>query len=54
MTRDEAILIKNYDSAASQLSVAPYSLHTAFDDPTSPPDAAPRESLETRALVFFD
>ncbi len=54
MTREEAVLIKNYDSAASQLGVAPYSLHTAFEDPTSPPDAAPRESLETRALVFFD
>ena len=54
MTRDEAILIKNYDSAAAELGVAPYSLHTAFEDPTSPPDAAPRESLETRALGFFD
>ena len=54
MTRDEAILIKNYDSAAAALGVAPYSLHTAFEDPTSPPGAAPRESLETRALVFFD
>ena len=54
MTRDEAVLIKNYDSAAAAESRAPYSLHTAFEDPTSPPDAAPRESLETRALVFFD
>ncbi len=54
MTRDEAVLIKNYDSAAAELCVAPYSLHTAFEDPTSPPDAAPRESIETRALVFFD
>jgi len=54
MTRDEAILIKNYDSAAAELGVAPYSLHTSFEDPTSPPDAAPRESLETRCLVFFD
>lgn len=54
MTRDEAALIKNYDSHAAQLGVAPYSLHTSFEDPTSPPDAAPRESMETRALVFFD
>jgi hypothetical protein len=54
MTRDEAILIKNYDSGAVAEGVAPYSLHAAFDDPTSPADAAPRESLETRALVFFD
>ncbi len=27
--------------------------HTAFDDPTSPPGAAPRESIESRTLVFF-
>jgi len=26
---------------------------TAFDDPTSPPDAPPRASIEVRALVFF-
>ena len=52
MTRDEAVLIKNYDTAED--GRARYALHTAFEDPTSPPDAAPRESLETRALVFFD
>lgn len=27
--------------------------HTAFDDPTSPADAAPRRSIEVRALVFW-
>ena len=52
MTRDEAVLIKNYDTAED--GRARYALHTAFEDPTSPPDAPPRESLETRALVFFD
>ena len=52
MTRDEAILIKNYDSATD--GRARYALHAAFEDPTSPPDAAPRQSIETRALVFFD
>ena len=52
MTRDEAVLIKNYDTATD--GRARYALHTAFADPTSPPDAAPRESLETRCLVFFD
>ena len=52
MTRDEAVLIKNYDTAED--GRARYALHTAFEDPTSAPDAAPRESLETRALVFFD
>lgn len=52
MTRDEAVLIKNYDTETD--GRARYSLHSSFEDPTSPPDAAPRESLETRALVFFD
>lgn len=52
MNRNEAVLIKNYDTAVD--GRARYALHTAFDDPTSPADAAPRESLETRALVFFD
>jgi hypothetical protein len=32
---------------------ARFTTHTAFDDPTSPPDAAPRESIEIRTLVFF-
>ena len=26
--------------------------HTGFTDPTTPPDAAPRESIELRSLVF--
>ena len=33
--------------------LARFSAHTGFDDPTSPPDAPPRESLEVRTLVFF-
>ncbi len=52
MNRDEAVLIKNYDTATD--GRARYALHTALEDPTSPSDAAPRESIETRALVFFD
>ncbi len=47
----EALLIKTYDSAID--GRARFSVHTAFEDPTSPPDAAPRESIETRAFVFF-
>jgi hypothetical protein len=27
--------------------------HTAFDDPATPPGAAPRESIEARAFAFF-
>ena len=52
LERDEAILIKGYDSAED--GRARFSMHTAFDDPTSPADAAPRESIEVRALVVYD
>jgi len=52
MERDEAIVIKCYDSARD--GRARFSLHAAFEDPTSPPDAPPRESIEVRALAFFD
>ena len=52
MTRDEAILIKCYDSEKD--GRARFSLHSAFDDPTSPPNAKPRESIEVRAFAFWD
>ena len=32
---------------------ARWTAHTAFDDPTSPPNARPRESIEIRTLAFF-
>jgi hypothetical protein len=51
MTTDEIILIRCFDSARS--GAARFSAHGAFDDPNTPPDAPPRESIETRALVFF-
>ncbi|MGZ8313514.1 MAG: CmcJ/NvfI family oxidoreductase [Allosphingosinicella sp.] len=50
LTPDEAILIKGYDSAAN---VARFTAHSAFDDPTSRPDAPERESIEARALVIY-
>lgn len=52
MTRNEALLFKNYDTL--QDGTARYALHSAFEDPTSPPNPAPRESIESRAFVFFD
>ena len=52
MTREEAVLIKCYDSAKD--GRARFSLHSAFDDPTSPATAKPRESIETRTFAFFD
>ncbi|HEU0155022.1 MAG TPA: CmcJ/NvfI family oxidoreductase [Stellaceae bacterium] len=51
MEADEAVLIRCFDSA--RRGAHRFSAHTGFDDPTSPPDAPPRESLEVRMLVFF-
>jgi len=51
MQRNEAILLKCYDSKED--GRARFTAHTSFADPTSPPDAPARESIEVRALVFF-
>jgi hypothetical protein len=51
LERNEVILLKCYDSKED--GRARFTAHSAFDDPTSPPDAAPRESIEVRALVFW-
>jgi hypothetical protein len=51
MRREEAIVFKVYDSQRE--GVARWTAHTAFDDPTSPPNARPRESIEIRTLAFF-
>jgi len=52
MRRDEALVFKVYDS--EQDGRARFTPHTAFDDPTSPPGAPPRQSIEVRAFAFFD
>jgi hypothetical protein len=51
MQADEAVLIRCYDSAPE--GAQRFSAHTGFDDPTTPPDAPPRQSIEVRMLVFF-
>jgi hypothetical protein len=51
MRREEALVFKVYDSAKD--GRARWSAHTAFDDPTSPGNARPRESIEIRTLAFF-
>jgi hypothetical protein len=51
MRRDEAIVFKVFDSLKD--GRARWTAHTAFDDPTSPPNAKPRESIEIRTLAFF-
>ncbi len=51
MRRDEALVFKVYDSLKD--GRARWTAHTAFEDPTSPPHARPRESIEIRTLAFF-
>ncbi len=67
MTRDEALLIKQWDSAGplarskgrsgdSSNDQAPctFSFHSAFADPDTPADAPDRWSIEVRCLVIYD
>ena len=51
MQTDEALIISCYDSARHH--AARFSAHGAFDDPNTPENAPPRESIEVRTLVFF-
>ncbi len=51
MQRNEALVFKTYDSEKD--GRARWTAHAAFDDPTSPPDAPARESIEVRTLAFF-
>jgi hypothetical protein len=50
MEATQALLLKTYDSDAAR---ARFMAHTAFEDPTSPPDAKKRESIEVRTMAFF-
>ena len=51
MNANEALLIKTFDSAEDGRTR--FTLHSAFDDPSAPAGAPPRESLETRCLLSF-
>jgi hypothetical protein len=51
MRREEALVFKVFDSLKD--GRARWTAHTAFEDPTSPPHARPRESIEIRTLAFF-
>jgi hypothetical protein len=51
MRRDEALVFKVYDSEND--GRARFTPHTSFEDPNSPPDAPPRQSIEVRAFAFF-
>ena len=51
MQMDEALLLKTFDSETDGRTR--FTIHSSFEDPDAPLDAPPRESLETRCLVFF-
>jgi len=68
MTREEVVLIKQWDSAGELARCggaranssedngdAPctFSFHTAFRDPNTPTDAPARQSIEVRCIAFF-
>lgn len=50
MTIDEALVFKTKDSDPHEPHHVP---HSAFDDPTCPRGAVPRQSLEMRACAFW-
>lgn len=67
MTRDEALLIKQWDSDGelarsrgarpdSSVPGAPctFSFHSAFEDPDTPPEAPDRWSIEVRCVALYD
>jgi hypothetical protein len=67
LTRDEALLIKQWDSAgplarsngaladsSSADTPCTFSFHTAFEDPTTRPDAPERWSIEVRCIALYD
>jgi hypothetical protein len=51
MQPDEALVFKTFESQKD--GRARFTAHTAFDDPRTPSNARPRESIEIRSLVFF-
>jgi hypothetical protein len=66
MTRDEALLIKQWDSAGplarsngrvgdanDDQAPCTFSFHSAFVDPDTPPDAPDRWSIEVRCMVIY-
>lgn len=51
MQADQALLLKTYDSTTD--GRARFMGHTAFEDPTTAPNAQKRESIEVRTMAFF-
>jgi len=53
MTMKEAAIFKTYDTVKDG-SINRFTLHSSFTDPNIPPNAPPRQSIETRAFVFYE
>ena len=51
MEASQALLLKTYDSETD--GRARFMGHSAFEDPTTPPGAPKRESIEVRTMAFF-
>ncbi len=51
MRTDEVLIFKQLDSRPTHALVCP---HTSFVDPTAPPDARPRESIDIRFVCVFE
>lgn len=67
MTGQEALLIKQWDSegvlaqsdgahsdASDTTAPCTFSFHSAFEDPSTPPDAPDRWSIEVRCIVLYE
>ena len=52
MQTDEMYLFVGYSSFTD--GRARFTPHASFEDPTAPPDAPQRESIEIRAYVFWE
>jgi len=51
MTRDEAMLLKCFDTASDGRTR--YTAHSGFENPNAPEGTPPRESIEVRTLLSF-
>ena len=51
MQPSEAMVFKLFDSDPAAVQ---FTAHSAFDDPTAPPGAAPRQSVELRTVAFLE
>lgn len=51
MQPDEAFVFRLFDSNPDAVQ---WTGHSAFEDPASPPDAPPRQSIEIRTIAYLD